>query len=115
MSPRAVVNCGDCGKVARILRHGRVVNEKTLKPTRAKAQSVNDSGHPNLHACGECGEDFGGVTIQRRHRAGRGSAKRCMTASEMQAKGWRKSTRGRWVLPAPRGFEKDRPLTCGEA
>jgi hypothetical protein len=113
-TPRAVVNC-ECGRVARILRHGRVVDEKTLKVTSAKARSLNGSGQPNLYACADCGADFGGKTISRRHRVGRGSGKRCLTASEMQAKGWRKSDRGRWVLPAPRGFKKDRPLTPGEA
>jgi hypothetical protein len=113
-TPRAVVNC-ECGRVARILRHGRVVNETTLKPTQARATSLNASGRPNLHACGDCLQDFGGKTIARRHRVGRGSSKRCMSASEMTAKGWRQSDRGRWVLPTPQGFTTRRPLTPGEA
>jgi hypothetical protein len=72
MTPKAQVQCR-CGKVARILRHGRVVNEQTLKPTAARARSLNGSGHPHAHACGDCGEDFHGASLLKRHRVGRGA------------------------------------------
>jgi hypothetical protein len=109
-TPRAQVNC-HCGKVARILRHGRIVDEKTLRPTTAKARSLNAAGHPNRYACGDCGSDFGGQTILRRHRAGSKRSKRCLTATEMKSKGWRLDDKGRWRLPAPERFKNARPLT----
>lgn len=105
-TPRAQVSC-DCGKVARILRGGRIVDEKTLRPAQAQARSVNSAGHPNLYACDECGEDFGGKTIIRRHR----TKGRCRTVSQMAERGWTKNRRGRWSLPAPTGLSSAKPLT----
>lgn len=37
--------------------------EHATRPTKAKARSINSAGHPNLYACDECDEDFGGKTI----------------------------------------------------
>jgi hypothetical protein len=97
-TPNATVWCS-CGKRARHTRHGRLVDPDTLKPTQAKARELNASGHPFIHACGDCGEDFQGVRLQQRHRTGRASSKRCLTPTEMQAKGWRRDEKGRWRGP----------------
>jgi hypothetical protein len=91
-----------CGKRARHCRHGRVVDPDTLRPTGAKAHALNSAGEPFIHACGDCGEDFHGRTLQRRHRVGKPSAKHCLTSEEMQTKGWHKDGRGRWRGPAPK-------------
>jgi hypothetical protein len=94
-TPRANVYCG-CGKRARTLRHGRLVSARTLKPTAAKARALNHEGEPYVYGCGDCGEDFHGRELQARHRVGPRSAKRCLTAVEMEARGWRQDERGRW-------------------
>lgn len=95
MTPRARVTC-KCGKMARILRSGRIVNEETLKPTTAKARTRNKLGHPFIHGCGDCGEDFGGETLLRKHRVGGKNNKRCMGSAEMLGKGWFADGSGRW-------------------
>ena len=105
-TPLAHVSC-ECGKVARILRSGRIVDEKTLRPTKAKARSVNSAGHGNLYACDACGRDFGGKTILRRQRMKGG----CRTVEQMMERGWTKNGRGRWSLPAPAGLTSSKPLT----
>jgi hypothetical protein len=97
-SPKSLVTCR-CGKNARILRHGRVVDAETLKPTAAKAREVNASGFPFIHGCGDCRCDFGGKTLLRRHRIGGKMNKRCLSSEEMKAKGWHRDTRGRWRAP----------------
>jgi hypothetical protein len=94
-TPNATVWCS-CGKRARHTRHGRLLDPDTLKPTQAKARELNTSGHPFIHGCGDCGEDFGGRTLQQRHRVGSKLHKRCMTPEEMQAKGWHCDAKGRW-------------------
>jgi hypothetical protein len=101
MSPRASVQCR-CGKQARRLRHGRIVDPVTLKPTDAKPRELKQDGSPFLHRCNACGGDFGGTTALRRHRVGRGARKRCLTAAEMSARGWHLNSRGRWSRPEPR-------------
>ena len=93
--PVAEVFCA-CGKSARRFRHGRTLDPKTLKATKAKARALNAHGHPFIHACGDCGEDFGGKTLLKNHRTGRGNGKRCLTPDEMSAKGWRKDDKSRW-------------------
>lgn len=105
-TPRALVTC-ECGKVSRILRSGRLVDAATLRPTKAAARSMNTAGHPNLYGCDECGEDFGGKTILRRHRL----KGRCRTGEQMSQLGWSKNRRGRWSLPAPEGVTNGKPLT----
>jgi hypothetical protein len=102
-TPKATVVCR-CGKVARTLRNGRVVTPVTLKPTQAQARSLNEAGHPNIQACGDCGADFRGTDLLHRHRVGRGSKRRCMTADEMRAKGWRRDEKGRWRRPRDTGY-----------
>jgi hypothetical protein len=99
-TPKASVFCR-CGKIARRVRNGRLVDPDTLKPTAAKARSLNEAGHPNIHACGDCGADFGGKRAHQMHRVGRGSKKRCLTAEEMLAKGLQLNSRGRWVRQTP--------------
>jgi hypothetical protein len=98
-TPRAHVTC-KCGKVARILRSGRIVDEVTLRPTSATARMLNSAGHPSLYGCDQCGEDFGGKTILRRHR----TKGQCRTVEQMRERGWNKNRRGRWSLPAPKGL-----------
>lgn len=93
-TPHAHVTCR-CGKVARILRNGRIVNEHG-RVTQAKARSVNSSGHPNLYACGDCGADFGGTTLLARHRVGGTKNKRCLSSHEMIGRGWFEDGNGRW-------------------
>lgn len=95
MTPGAHVTCR-CGKRARDIRHGRLLNPETLKPTRAKARELNSTGHPCIHACGDCKEDFHSKTLFSRHRAGRGPNKRCLTPDEMKTKDWDKDEKGRW-------------------
>src|SRR5262249_36530373 len=92
--PSARVNCR-CGRVARILRHGRLVNDG-LKPTGAKPRELNTAGKPYAHRCGDCGVDFGGQTIFKSHRVGGKLNKRCLTPEDMTARGWRLTERGRW-------------------
>jgi hypothetical protein len=94
-TPNATVWCS-CGKRARHQRHGRLVDPDTLKPTAAKARKLNSSGQPFIHACGDCGEDFQGVTLQKRHRIGRPGSKRCLTQAKMFEKGWGLDEDGRW-------------------
>jgi hypothetical protein len=69
-TPNATVWCR-CGKRARHVRTGRLVDPDTLKPTQARARTLNGQGHPFIHGCGDCGEDFHGVRLQQRHRTGR--------------------------------------------
>jgi hypothetical protein len=110
-TPHAHVTC-PCGKVARIVRNGRVVDEETLKPTRAKPRALNAQGQPYLHRCGDCGTDFGGKEILSRHRVGR-REKRCLSAEEMHGRGWRLNARGRWSREAPtphRTQAQNRPI-----
>src|ERR687892_1544180 len=99
-SPEASAFC-KCGKQARRLRHGRLLDPETLKPTQAKAREHNAFGHPFIHGCGDCGEDFHGRTLQARHRVGRGNGKRCLSLTEMEKKGWHRDERGRWRGPSP--------------
>jgi hypothetical protein len=94
-TPNATVWCS-CGKRTRHQRHGRLADPDTLKPTQAKARKLNSSGQPVIHACGDCGADFRGRTLQKRHRVGRASSKRCLTAEEMIEKGWALDEDGRW-------------------
>lgn len=84
-----------CGKRARIFRSGRAVDPDTLKPTAAKAKTLNRSGHPFIYGCG-CGEDFGGRTLLKRHRVGGTKSKRCLSVEEMAARGWLMDQKGRW-------------------
>jgi hypothetical protein len=93
-TPNATVWCS-CGKRVRHQRHGRLVDPDTLKPTAAKARKLNSSGQPFIHGCGDCGQDFQGVTLQKRHRVGR-SQRRCLTPTEMFEKGWALDEHGRW-------------------
>jgi hypothetical protein len=104
-----------CGKVARILRSGRIVNEDTLRTTPAKARTLNSSGHPNLYACDDCGQDFGGEGLRKRHRVGRGAARRCMSPHEMVGRNWFADERGRWRQPGPKSPERMAGLTVAEA
>lgn len=113
-TPRAIVNC-HCGKVARILRSGRIVSEATLKPTDAKARSQNAAGQPNLYACGDCGQDFGSETLLRRHRVGRGRSKRCSVPAEMVGRNWFVDERGRWRKPGPKSPTRQAGCTVTEA
>jgi hypothetical protein len=94
-TPNATVWCS-CGKRARHTRHGRLVDPDTLKPTQAKARQLNEAEHPFIHGCGDCGQDFGGRTLQQRHRVGSKLHKRCMTSDEMIEKGWHCDDKGRW-------------------
>jgi len=82
-----------------VSRNGRLFDPDTLKPTQAKARALNEAGHPNIHACGDCGADFRGETLLRRHRVGRGAKRRCLTTLEMTGKGWRQDAEGRWRDP----------------
>ncbi len=106
-TPNATVWCV-CGKRARQVRHGRLLDPDTLKPTQAKARELNAAGHPFIHACGDCGQDFRGRYLQKRHRIGRGAAKRCLTAEEMTEKGWHRDEQGRWRNPVPEGLPEAR-------
>jgi hypothetical protein len=109
-TPNATVWCS-CGKRARHSRHGRLVDPDTLKPTQAKAREANTVGQPFIHGCGDCGADFGGRTLQKRHRIGRGNSKRCLTQEEMTKKGWHQDGKGRWRGPVSErlGAYKSRP------
>jgi hypothetical protein len=83
-----------------MVRNGRIVNEN-LRPTGANARAENRAGHPVLHLCYACDEDFGGRALQRRHRVGGKLRKRCLSSFEMAKKGWRLDPRGRWRGPRP--------------
>ena len=100
---RTTVWC-HCGKRARILRAGRLLDPDTLKPTKAKARELNTAGQPFIHACGDCREDFGGKTLRDRHRVGRGPKRRCLTPDELASRGFHRDDRGRWHRPAPKAF-----------
>jgi hypothetical protein len=106
-TPNATVWCF-CGKRARHTRHGRLLDPDTLKPTQAKAREVNTAGHPFIHSCGDCGQDFHGRTLQQRHRVGSKLHKRCMTPEEMIQKGWHQDTQGRWRRAAPTESDRER-------
>jgi len=93
--PKASIWCR-CGKQARRLRHGRLIDPETLKPTQAKARELNAVGHPFIHACGNCGVDFGGQRLLKRHRAGSKLKKHCLSPEQMRAKGWFQDDKGRW-------------------
>lgn len=95
MGPRAEVICA-CGKSARRFRHGRTVDPKTLRPTAARAKRLNRAEQPFIYGCDDCGEDFGGRDLQRRHVTGRAPSKRCLAPDEMQGKGWHRDKKGRW-------------------
>lgn len=113
-TPRAMVTC-ECGKVARILRSGRIVDEKTLRPTKAAARSLNSAGQPNLYACDECGEDFGSKTLLSRHRVGGKKTKCCLTAFQMLGREWFVDERGRWRQRGPKSPDTRSRLTVSEA
>jgi hypothetical protein len=62
-----------------------------------------------LNQCSACGADFTSVRLFDGHRIGvheyesspeRPDGRRCLTLLEMQAKGWEKDARGRWLDPA---------------
>jgi hypothetical protein len=47
--------------------------------------------------CPACGEYFNRVSTFDKHRTGDYSQRRCLTAEQMTAKGWRKNEAGFWV------------------
>lgn len=112
-APSALVTCA-CGKVARMLRSGRIVNEETLKPTAAKPRARNGAGQAFIHGCGDCGEDFGGETLLRRHRAGGKRKKRCMSRHEMIGRGWFADEAGRWRVPGSKSPSRQSGSTVFE-
>jgi hypothetical protein len=103
-TPNATVWC-ECGKRARASRHGRLVDPDTLKPTDAKPRELNRMFRPYIHGCADCGEDFGSVRLQTRHRAGTPLHKRCLTPEEMTLKGWHMDPKGRWRRPPSDNFK----------
>jgi hypothetical protein len=60
-----------------------------------------------MNQCGRCREDFSSVEIFDRHRVGdhqldwpeHVGGRRCLDEEEMEARGWRKNSQGRWVDP----------------
>jgi hypothetical protein len=92
--PSARVNCR-CGMRARMVRNGRILGDD-LRPTNATARGENLASHPALYMCAECGEDFGGRTLQKRHRVGGKNAKRCLSAEQMTQREWSRDNRVRW-------------------
>jgi hypothetical protein len=65
-----------------------------------------------LNLCSACGADFTSVELFDRHRVGvherdhsleRPDGRRCLSLLEMQAKGWQKDLRGRWLDPVRAG------------
>jgi hypothetical protein len=104
--PKASALCR-CGKFGRRLLNGRIVDPDTLRPTDAKARAMNVAGEPVLFIC-ECGADFGGSYLFQRHRVGRASKKRCLSAEEMIAKGWHQDEKGRWRAQPPNSEDRKR-------
>lgn len=60
-----------------------------------------------MNTCVSCGQDFGSVSAFDAHRVGRHTqlfshetpdGRRCLTASEMHARGFKRNSRGRWSL-----------------
>ena len=49
--------------------------------------------------CPGCGELFGGVRTFDLHRYGPFTARKCLTAAELAAKGWRHDAAGFWSRP----------------
>lgn len=94
MAPGAHVVCR-CGKRAREERGGRIIDPKTNRPTSARSNVP-------AHSCSDCGQAFGGKDTLNRHRVGRGAKRRCLTPSEMEAKGLRLNASGKWSQPGPK-------------
>lgn len=56
--------------------------------------------------CTACYEPFNRTSTFDRHRRGPWSARRCLTITEMTAKGWRKNAAGFWMTtPRPSGTD----------
>jgi len=62
-----------------------------------------------MNLCRSCGHDFSSVRLFDSHRVGKHEylfdsehldGRRCLDASEMEAKGWAQNERGRWSDPA---------------
>ncbi len=54
--------------------------------------------------CGACHQYFNSNTVFERHRIGEhGKDRRCMTMTEMEAKGWLKNKDGFWITEAFQG------------
>lgn len=61
-----------------------------------------------MNLCRACGHDFSSVRLFDAHRVGKHAylfdaehldGRRCLDASEMEAKGWAQNERGRWSDP----------------
>jgi hypothetical protein len=55
--------------------------------------------------CGACGEYFNSVSAFDKHRTGEYSdgSRRCLTPTELTAKGWLHNARGLWITSAYTG------------
>jgi hypothetical protein len=67
-----------------------------------------------MNLCTACGEDFGGVQAFDAHRVGkhaycyspaRTDGRRCLTRTELAARGLWLNSRGRWSLPQSRRMD----------
>ena len=66
-----------------------------------------------MNVCPSCREDFGGIQAFDAHRIGkhaycfsldRPDGRRCLTTSELLARGFWRNSRGRWSLPSSRSI-----------
>ena len=85
------------------VRGERTADDRTSASTEARRAS-----RP-LNQCSDCGQGFNSVRLFDAHRAGRHAylfsaarpdGRRCLSASEMLARGWEQNRQGRWSDPA---------------
>jgi hypothetical protein len=54
--------------------------------------------------CRACGQSFRSVSGFDRHRTGPADVRRCLSATELNAAGWRINPAGFWLMPANRDY-----------